>query len=75
MQVPEAERTSEDSLGFKYKGGYWEARQQGHYEGCRDIFGPDIAQPSLGRTVSGGGGGLARGSSQQLPPANLPASV
>lgn len=74
-QVPEAERTSEDSLGFKYKGGYWEARQQGHYEGCRDIFGPDIAQPSLGRTVSGGGGGLARGSSQQLPPANLPASV
>ncbi|CAD7703019.1 unnamed protein product [Ostreobium quekettii] len=24
---------------FAYKGGYWESRDAGHFEGCRDIFG------------------------------------
>lgn len=25
---------------YTYKGGYWEARKAGNWEGCRDIFGP-----------------------------------
>ncbi|KAL3144723.1 hypothetical protein ABBQ38_001846 [Trebouxia sp. C0009 RCD-2024] len=25
---------------YTYKGGYWEARKTGNWEGCRDIFGP-----------------------------------
>lgn len=29
---------------FEYKGGYWEARKQGKYDSCRDIFGPDVVQ-------------------------------
>ncbi|PSC68755.1 oxysterol-binding -related 1D isoform X1 [Micractinium conductrix] len=27
---------------FKYKGGYWESRETGNWEGCRDIFGPGV---------------------------------
>ena len=27
---------------YKYKGGYWEARQAGNWQGCRDIFGPAL---------------------------------
>ena len=29
-----------NELAFAYKGGYWEARERGDWEGCRDIFGP-----------------------------------
>jgi hypothetical protein len=25
---------------WRYKGGYWEARAAGKWEGCRDIYGP-----------------------------------
>lgn len=25
---------------YRYKGGYWEARESGNWEGCRDIYGP-----------------------------------
>ena len=28
-----------EGLAFEYAGGYWESRQAGHFEGCRDIFG------------------------------------
>ena len=28
-----------NELAFSYKGGYWEARAQGDWAGCRDIFG------------------------------------
>ncbi|KAK9801882.1 hypothetical protein WJX73_007191 [Symbiochloris irregularis] len=40
-QVPDSER-GEDSLAFRYSGGYWESRRKGHFEGCRDIFGQDV---------------------------------
>ena len=26
---------------FRYSGGYWEARQEGSFSNCRDIFGVD----------------------------------
>ena len=26
-------------LAFEYSGGYWESRDKGKFEGCRDIFG------------------------------------
>ena len=26
----------------RYKGGYWESRETGNWEGCRDIFGPGV---------------------------------
>ena len=29
-----------NELAFKYKGGYWEAREARRWDGCRDIFGP-----------------------------------
>ena len=54
-QVPEGER-GEDSLAFRYRGDYWQARRRGNYEGCRDIFGPDMppvdAKPSSVREAS-----------------------
>lgn len=31
-----------ETPAFKYKGGYWEARKTGNWEGCRDIFGPAL---------------------------------
>ena len=36
-QVPGGRRGKECWL---YKGGYWEARESGKWEGCRDIYGP-----------------------------------
>ena len=30
-----------EQAAFVYKGGYWEARKQGRWEGCRDIFSND----------------------------------
>ncbi|XP_057524356.1 oxysterol-binding protein-related protein 2A-like isoform X2 [Amaranthus tricolor] len=35
------ERDSEDGT-YCYKGGYWEAREQGNWDGCPDIFGEII---------------------------------
>lgn len=35
-RIPGAQ--SGESLTYRYKGGYFEARAQGHFEGCRDIF-------------------------------------
>lgn len=32
------ERDTEDGA-FRYTGGYWEAREQGKWDGCHDIFG------------------------------------
>lgn len=29
-------------LAFQYNGGYWEARAEGRYDGCRDIFGQHV---------------------------------
>uniref|UniRef100_A0A1D1ZMT1 PH domain-containing protein n=1 Tax=Auxenochlorella protothecoides TaxID=3075 RepID=A0A1D1ZMT1_AUXPR len=37
--VPSAKPGEEPA--YRYKGGYWEAREAGTFEGCRDIFGPD----------------------------------
>lgn len=54
LQVPESERTNEDCLAFKYKGGYWNARRRGVFEGCRDIFGPDPPQQVSAGSVQGG---------------------
>ncbi|OAY59757.1 hypothetical protein MANES_01G057000v8 [Manihot esculenta] len=42
------QREGEDGP-FRYGGGYWEAREQGNWEGCPNIFGEfskDIAQSS-----------------------------
>ena len=33
-------------LMFQYKGGYWESRAAGQYEGCRDIFGKTVPPSS-----------------------------
>ena len=68
MQVPDAERTAEDSLAFKYSGGYWDARRRGQYEGCRDIFGPDPS--GGGPPARSASGGLTRGGS--LTPGQAP---
>lgn len=35
-----------EDLVFRYKGGYWEARETGDWEGCRDIFGPNVIETS-----------------------------
>lgn len=35
-----------EELVFKYKGGYWEEREAGHFTGCRDIFGLQVAEGS-----------------------------
>ena len=32
------EQDAEDGT-YHYKGGYWEARDHGHWDGCLDIFG------------------------------------
>ena len=37
-KVPDA--VPGETPAYKYKGGYWEARKTGNWEGCRDIFGP-----------------------------------
>ena len=36
MQVPEGRRGYET---WRYKGGYWEARETGNWAGIRDIYG------------------------------------
>ena len=28
-----------EGLAFEYAGGYWESRDAGNFDGCRDIFG------------------------------------
>ncbi|CAM6008123.1 unnamed protein product [Sphagnum balticum] len=33
---------------FEYIGGYWEARKEGKWENCRDIFGPDVTEAENG---------------------------
>lgn len=38
-KVPDA--VPGETPAFVYKGGYWESRKQGRWDGCRDIFGPD----------------------------------
>ena len=30
-----------ETPAFVYKGGYWESRREGRWEGCRDIFSTD----------------------------------
>lgn len=39
------EREGEDGP-YHYKGGYWEAREQGNWDGCPNIFGEIIEAPS-----------------------------
>lgn len=39
------EREGEDGP-YHYKGGYWEAREQGNWDGCPNIFGEVIEAPS-----------------------------
>ena len=43
FDVAAAHKRNEE-LGFRYKGGYWEERAAGHFTGCRDIFGPHVAE-------------------------------
>jgi hypothetical protein len=38
-KVPEGREG--ESLTYRYKGGYWESRANGKFDGCRDIFGTD----------------------------------
>jgi hypothetical protein len=33
---------------FEYIGGYWEARKEGHWDNCPDIFGLDVSEPENG---------------------------
>lgn len=37
-----------EQLTFVYKGGYWDSRDRGSFEGCRDIFGNHV---TLGQTT------------------------
>ncbi|GMH33586.1 hypothetical protein BSKO_01420 [Bryopsis sp. KO-2023] len=38
FEYKESAKQGEEMI-FKYKGGYWESRDRGNFEGCRDIFG------------------------------------
>uniref|UniRef100_A0ACD5WK91 Uncharacterized protein n=1 Tax=Avena sativa TaxID=4498 RepID=A0ACD5WK91_AVESA len=40
------DRDTEDGT-FRYTGGYWEAREKGRWDGCRDIFGDNRASAVL----------------------------
>lgn len=37
---PVAARTEGELPRWRYKGGYWEARQAGHWSGIPDLYGP-----------------------------------
>ena len=41
-----------EQLTFVYKGGYWDSRDRGTFEGCRDIFGETLGPVSSSITFS-----------------------